>query len=152
MEDSIAACTQCGAFGPVRRYEYGYGLPKRGINPRTFEEDTRPLGHDHVLLCPSCQRALFLRALRQFAVSHSWALATVVAAVLGVLAGRSFIEPGAVLSANLMALFAVVVGAVGFLGAWLWRREESLKQCIFEARREFLAGLHGHAAKELRLY
>jgi len=152
MEDRIAACTQCGALSHVHRYVYTYGLPKRGVSPRTLLEDNRPLGQDEVFLCSGCRRALFLRDLRRFVTGHSWALLTLTLAVLGVLAGRSFIEPGVGISANLMALCAVVFGLVGFLVAWLLQREESIKQAVFEARREFLAKLHGQQPKELRLY
>jgi hypothetical protein len=130
----------------VRNWSYIYGRRRRGINPRTLEEDFRPLGTDKVFLCRSCEWAVLRARLREVLVAHPLEALAALAALAGFVAGARRLRLGPE-----WVVLAVVAFWVAF--SWARRRPKPMCRAIFRHfRRNKLAAGHGVKPDELEPY
>jgi hypothetical protein len=130
----------------VRDWSYVYGLVRRGMSPRTFELDNRPLGTDKVFLCRPCEWFVLQRRLRQLVPQHPFLFFGALGAIAGLLTGAAGVD-----RLTELALLVVVVAWVAF--TWGLRRRKSMCNAIFlHLRRKNLAEAHGVKPKEIQPY
>ena len=139
-------CTQCGLRMAVRNWSYVYGRIRRGINPRTLEDDYRPLGTDKVYLCRSCEWSVLRVRIRQLVPQHPLQVLAAVGALAGLVTGARRLD----LITELVILGAIVAWVAL---TWALRRRKPMCKAIFlHLRRAKLSEAHGLNPSELEPY
>lgn len=138
-DSSLDRCSRCNAFGPGLGWSFGYGLPSRGVNPRTLVTDDRCLGTDAVFLCSSCQRYLLWSSFRRFTASHGIVVAMSLIPVLIPIVMYGAKTEAVVDDEVVVGLLCIVVGCVLLGIRWLRRHTATMQRLCFEFRRAELA-------------